>query len=47
MESNMKIPKNTNIIGMKFNRLTVLEKVRLEKGIKYKCLCDCRKRSTC
>lgn len=41
----MKIPKNANIIGMKFNRLTVLEKVKDGERVKYRCLCDCRQRN--
>lgn len=41
--SFMKLSKNTNIVGMKFNKLTVLEKIKTDKGIKYKCLCECGK----
>ena len=40
----MRKPKQTNIIGKKFNRLTILEKVETgDRHSMYKCLCDCGK----
>src|SRR5258708_34992132 len=33
--------KLVNIVGQKFNRLLVLEKQASNKGVMWKCLCDC------
>src|ERR1035437_1551217 len=46
-KEKLRISRNKDYTGQKFNRLLALERIRLPKrGVVYKCLCDCGKEIT-